>query len=98
VTQMRKKMLEELRRRNYSHRTARTYVPIVRDFAEYFQQPPVKRRWGGRCPSISFRVWTFGQALLYFRSHETATQVRTIVDQLERRFGSGNFEYLVWAQ
>jgi site-specific recombinase XerD len=35
-------MLEELRRRNYSHRTARTYVRIVRDFAEYFQQPPDK--------------------------------------------------------
>ena len=41
MTQLRKKMLEELRRRNYSHRTARTYVR-VRDFAEYFQQPPDK--------------------------------------------------------
>ena len=29
-------------RRNYSHRTARTYVRIVRDFAEYFHQPPDK--------------------------------------------------------
>jgi integrase/recombinase XerD len=36
------KMLEELQRRNYSHRTATTYVRIVRDFAEYFQQPPDK--------------------------------------------------------
>jgi integrase/recombinase XerD len=42
VTQLRKKMLEELQRRNYSHRTARTYVRIVRDFAEYFHQPPDK--------------------------------------------------------
>jgi integrase/recombinase XerD len=42
VTQLRKKMLEELQRRNYSHRTATTYVRIVRDFAEYFQQPPDK--------------------------------------------------------
>jgi hypothetical protein len=42
MTQLRRKMLEELRRRNYSHRTARTYVRIVRDFAEYFQQPPDK--------------------------------------------------------
>jgi len=40
VTQLRKKMLEEIQRRNYSHRTARTYVRIVRDFAEYFHQPP----------------------------------------------------------
>jgi integrase/recombinase XerD len=35
-------MLEELQRRNYSHRTATTYVRIVRDFAEYFHQPPDK--------------------------------------------------------
>jgi integrase/recombinase XerD len=40
VTQLRQKMLEELQRRNYSHRTAKTYVRIVRDFAEYFHQPP----------------------------------------------------------
>jgi integrase/recombinase XerD len=42
VTQLRKKMLEELQRRNYSHRTAKTYVRIVRDFAEHFHQPPDK--------------------------------------------------------
>jgi site-specific recombinase XerD len=35
-------MLEELQRRNYSHRTAKTYVRIVRDFAAYFHQPPDK--------------------------------------------------------
>src|SRR5580704_11964746 len=32
-------MLEELQH-NSSHRTAKTYVRIVRDFAEYFHQPP----------------------------------------------------------
>jgi integrase/recombinase XerD len=42
VTQLRNKMLEEIQRRNYSHRTARAYVRIVRDFAEYFHQPPDK--------------------------------------------------------
>ena len=42
MTQLRKKMLEEIQRRNYSHRTASTYVRIVRDFAEYFHQPPDK--------------------------------------------------------
>jgi integrase/recombinase XerD len=42
VTQLRQKMLEELQRRNYSHRTAKTYVRIVREFAEYFHQPPDK--------------------------------------------------------
>jgi integrase/recombinase XerD len=29
-------------RRNYSHRTAKTYVRIVREFATYFHQPPDK--------------------------------------------------------
>src|SRR5580658_5621475 len=33
-------MLEELQRRNYSHRTAKTYVRIVREFATYFHQSP----------------------------------------------------------
>jgi integrase/recombinase XerD len=42
VTQLRKKMLEELQRRNYSPRTAKTYVRIVREFAEHFHQSPDK--------------------------------------------------------
>jgi len=42
VTQLRQKMLEELQRRNYSHRTAKIYVRIVREFATYFHQPPDK--------------------------------------------------------
>ena len=35
-------MLEELERRNYSHRTAKTYVRVVRDVAEYIHPPPDK--------------------------------------------------------
>jgi site-specific recombinase XerD len=35
-------MLEELQRRNYSHRTAKSYLRIVREFAEYFHQSPDK--------------------------------------------------------
>lgn len=42
MTQLRKQMLEELQRRNYSHRTAKTYVRIVREFAEHFHQSPDK--------------------------------------------------------
>jgi site-specific recombinase XerD len=42
MTQLRQKMLEELERRNYAHRTAKTYLRIVRDFAGYFHQPPDK--------------------------------------------------------
>ena len=42
MTQLRQKMLEELQRRNYSHRTAKTYIRIVSKFAEHFHQPPDK--------------------------------------------------------
>jgi site-specific recombinase XerD len=33
-------MLEELQRRNYSQTTVKGYLRIVRDFADYFHQPP----------------------------------------------------------
>lgn len=42
MTHLRQKMLEELRRRNYSHRTATTNVRIVREFAEHFHKSPDK--------------------------------------------------------
>src|SRR5258707_12341814 len=35
-------MLEELQRRNYSHRTAKIYVRLVLEFVTYFNQPPEK--------------------------------------------------------
>jgi len=35
-------MLEELQRRNYSHRTAKTYFRVIRDFAKHFRQPSDK--------------------------------------------------------
>jgi site-specific recombinase XerD len=40
MTQLRQNMLEELQRRHYSDRTAKTYIRIVRDFAAYFHRPP----------------------------------------------------------
>jgi integrase/recombinase XerD len=40
VTQLRKRVLEELERRNYSQATARAYVGAIRRFAEYFQRSP----------------------------------------------------------
>jgi integrase/recombinase XerD len=40
VTQLRKKMLEELQRRNYSQTTVNTYLKVVEDFARYFHRPP----------------------------------------------------------
>ena len=40
MTRLRKLMLEELERRNYSQSTVRTYVRTVEDFAQYFKRSP----------------------------------------------------------
>jgi integrase/recombinase XerD len=40
VTHLRKLMLEELERRNYSQSTVRAYVRTIEDFARYFQRAP----------------------------------------------------------
>jgi integrase/recombinase XerD len=40
VTELRKMMLEELERRNYSEATKRAYVRTIEDLARYFKRPP----------------------------------------------------------
>ena len=40
MTQLRKKVLEELEHRNYSHATAHAYVGAIRRFAEHFHRSP----------------------------------------------------------
>jgi integrase/recombinase XerD len=40
VTHLRKRMLEELQRRNYSENTTRSYIRTVEDFARCFHCPP----------------------------------------------------------
>jgi integrase/recombinase XerD len=40
VTRLRKAMLEELERRNFSESTTRTYIRTVEDFARYFHRRP----------------------------------------------------------
>jgi hypothetical protein len=40
VTHLRKMMLEELQRRNYSENTTRCYIRTVEDFARRFHLPP----------------------------------------------------------
>ena len=40
MTHLRKMMLEELQRRNYSQHTTRNYLRTVEDFARRFNRPP----------------------------------------------------------
>ena len=40
MTRLRKLMLDELQRRNYSQNTVRSYIHAVEDFAKYFRRPP----------------------------------------------------------
>jgi integrase/recombinase XerD len=40
VTQLRKLMLEEIQRRNFTESTTRAYLRIIEDFARYFHLPP----------------------------------------------------------
>ncbi|HVZ83031.1 MAG TPA: tyrosine-type recombinase/integrase [Terracidiphilus sp.] len=42
MTPLRKRLLEEIERRNYSQATARAYVSAIRRFAEYFHRSPEK--------------------------------------------------------
>jgi hypothetical protein len=45
VTQLRKMMLEELQRRNYSQHTTRQYIRTVEDFARLVVRPTSLSRW-----------------------------------------------------
>jgi integrase/recombinase XerD len=40
MTHLRKMMLEELQRRNYSQNTAEAYIRALRDFAAFYDLPP----------------------------------------------------------
>ena len=40
MTHLRKMMLEELERRNYTQSTTRAYLRTIEDFARYFKRPP----------------------------------------------------------
>ena len=48
MTRLRKMMLEELQRRNYSAITTRNYLRVVSDFAKHFGKSPDKL---GPCPT-----------------------------------------------
>ena len=40
MTQLKKRMLDELQRRNYAQSTVRSYIYSIEDFARYFGKSP----------------------------------------------------------
>ena len=71
MTQLRKMMLEELQRRNYSQTTVNGYLKIVAAFAEYFHRSPDQL---GPGQIRAYQVYLFTERKLGVRTvgHHTA--------------------------
>ena len=71
MTQLRKMMLEELQRRNYSQTTVKGYLKVVEAFASYFHRPPDQL---GPEQIRAYQVYLFKERKLNARTvgHHTA--------------------------
>ena len=82
MTNLRKRMLEELQRRNYSSETIRAYLFAVKDFATYF----------GKRPDL-LRQEHLRQYQLHLLNDRKLT-VDTIVGRGCSGFGSGSMDVM----
>jgi integrase/recombinase XerD len=91
VTQLRKQMLEELQRRNYSQTTVKGYLKIVEAFAKYFHRSPDQL---GPEQIRAYQVYLFTERKLNARTvgHHTAA-LRFFCKTLKRPYPIAEVPY-----
>ena len=102
MTQLRTKVLEELKLRNYSQATAHTYVEAIRRYAEYFHLSPQQlgrehiRQYqlhlieGRKLEPKSVMVQMAALRFLYLKVLRYRTILMTLYDTGMRRANSAN--------
>lgn len=65
MTRLRKLMLDELQRRNYSQDTVRAYIHAIEDFAKYFHLEPYWQDEKGWLCTVGFLPTNDPEARLY---------------------------------
>src|SRR5664279_2801608 len=85
VTQLRKMMLEELQRRNYSQTTVNGYLKVVAAFAKHFHRPPDQL---GPEQIRAYQVYLFSERRLSARTvrHHTAALRFFFCKTLQRHY------------
>ena len=98
MTRLRKMMLEELQRRNYSEITTRNYLRVVTEFANYFGKSPDKlgpnelRTYQAylltECKLTAGTVVSRVAALRFFSSRRSS-DISSVISCRTRRIGVG---------